>query len=654
MATAQPAPQQGGPVVVGVPREKLQGWTFDKLNFFLDFYTRYQRDELKQTGQPDRTNTEWLLRETLGMSTHSFIGHRNFIDLSADARIGWQDDYIDNQSEGNEGHNSQFVDFYNINAIIFGAGPAPLTVYARRDETVLDRAFASSIDSLLNEYGASVRTFQKVAPTTFRYFYRDQHYEDQVGTVKDNVKQHSFNMQTVWTSGRSQRLVFDYTFNHINEEQSFGFNDTYNRNDATFTHDFNFGNQYQNSLRSTGRFFSQDGKREQRLFRLNEQLSLQHSPTLESRYTLNLDSRSVQGQDQWSIQGSALVRHKLFESLITTAEVGGTYLSLPDDNFNTKQAFARVTFDYTKEVPLGHFLASVSGGLDYTSNSDRGSTVKIQDRPAVFADPFPVVLGGPNVEPNTVVVTNSSGLITYQEGTDYTVQKLKDRVELQRIVGGQIADGQAVLTSYAIGPEPSSTVTSFLGAVSGRYRIEEGVLQGLSIYGDFRNTTQTIASANPFLSPSDVRIYRFGSEYIRAPFTIGAEYKKQDSSISPFDSIRAWGRYDQRFGSRSILSIHTSYDRIDFTDQDITTDLFRALGEWRQGFGNGLDIRLRLLYRNERESPGISSQAFDQVFELNWINRQTRIFASVRNSIAESDNEDNMSQTFTFGLRRDF
>jgi hypothetical protein len=339
---------------------------------------------------------------------------------------------------------------------------------------------------------------------------------------------------------------------------------------------------------------------------------------------------------------------------VTTAEVGGTYLSIPDDNFDTKQFFGRVTFDYTKEVPFGQFIASITGGIDFTNQSERGSTVNIVDRPAVFEDPFPIILGGQNVEANTVVVTDTSSLITYQEGRDYTVDKFNDRVELQRVVGGQIADGQAVLTNYAIGPDPGSDVTSFLAAISARYQIEEGVLQGLAFYGDFRNTTQNIVSDNPFLEASDVKIYRAGIEYVRGPFNVGGEYKQQDSSISPFNQWRAWARYNQRFGARSLVTVNTSYDRLEFTDQGQNTDLFRALGEWRQGFAGGLDIRIQLLYRYETEDPGFQSQGFDQIFELNWINRQTRVFASIKNSILDSDNDDSLSQTFVFGLRRDF
>lgn len=643
-----------GPVVVGEPREALEAFRFDRLDLSLDFYLRYRHDELSNTGVPDRTNEEVLLRETLGVSTRFFVGHRNLIDFTGDASIGFQQEFIDNESTGIDGEDNTFVNFFNAEALIFGAGPAPLTLYGRRNETQLDRAFAGSVDNELTEFGASIRLFRNTAPTSLRYFHREQSYEDTLGTVDDNLTQDTFQLQTVWASGVRHRLLVDYAFDMIDEERLRGFSDRFDRHDATVTHDFRFGQDNRHSLRSTGRFFSESGDRDQQLLRLHEILTLHHSNTLESRYQLTLEDRSVRSQDRFFARGNAQVTHRLWESLTTTAVIGGSHTSLRDDNFTSNQVFGSVEWNYTKEVPYGRFDATLSLGFDVQDDSELGDTVAIQDRPAVFNDPRPILLPQRNIEENSIMVMDVSGLRTFEEGRDYTVMVFPDRAEIRRVVGGQIADGQAVLLDFDIGPQPAVTTTSLLAAIALRYSIQEGMLRGLAIYGDFRDTNQSLESQDPLVTPNDVRIYRAGIEYRRTPFYTGFEFERREATISPFDSFRLWARYDQRLGPRSVLSIHASHEIYDYTDEDNTIELDRILGEWRQGFDAGLDLRLQLLYRNERDDLAGDSQGFEQVFELNWIKRQTRIFLSVKNSILDSDNEDSLSQTLAFGFTRRF
>ncbi len=652
-AIAQVA-DDGGPVIVGVPRDTWETFRFDRLQLSLDFYLRYRHDELSSRGVPDRTNEELLIRPTLGLSTRFFLGHENLVDVRADANVGYQWEFIDSESTGVDGTEETFVNFFDVEGLVFGAGPAPVTVYARRNETQLERAFAGSVDNRLFEYGASVRLFQGVAPTTLRYFHREQEFEDTLGTVDDRIVQDTFQLQTTWNSGLRHRLVADYAFDMIDENRTRGLSDRFDRHDATVTHDFRFGTNNQHLLRSIGRFLDESGDRDQTIARLQEILTLQHSDTLESRYQATVEDRSIQGQERFFARGSAQVTHRLWDSLVTTATLGGSHTSLEDDDFTSDQIFGAVEWNYTKAVPYGRFDASLSLGFDYQNDSELGSPVRILDRPGVFNDPQPIILTQRNIIENSIVVTDTANLRVFEESRDYSVRGFQDRVELRRIVGGQIADGQAVLIDFTIGPQPAVETTSLLAAIALRYSIQEGPLRGLSVYGDFRDTNQDVQSDDPFVRPSDVRIYRAGSEYRRGPFTLGGEYELREATVSPFESIRLWARYDQRLGLRSILSIHASHEEFEFTDIDSTTELDRVLGEWRQGFDGGLDIRLRLLYRNERDDIAGDSQGFEQAFELNWVKAQTRIFLSVENSILESDNEDSLSQVVAFGFTRRF
>ncbi len=655
-APAQPvAADDGGPVIVGERREGLEPLRVERFELFVDIFGRYLRDHRDRSGLPDLEDTEFQLRESLGISTRAFVGHENLLDVTADVSLGWEDRWFDRDSEGIEdGHESGLVAFFDVEGVFLKESQAPFRVWALRDETIQNREFAGTVEATLEEYGASVRLLRDVAPTTLTYFHRVRDQEDGIGLVDDRVTQDTFAVQSVWSPTEAHRVTLDYAFDMVDEERLRGLDDSFHRHDLTAVHEWRFGSDRQHRLRSTLRFLDETGERDQTIARLNEILTLIHSRDLESRYFLTLEHRDVGGQLQRSVRGNAQVTHRLFESLVTTATAGGSFFDLPDDNFTNSQVFGQVNWEYTKQVPLGRVDASLTLGIDHTDQSERGDEIMVIGQPAVFEDPFPVVIPQRNVEAMSIVVRDPLTNRTFVEGRDYVVRALPTRVELERVVGGEIAQGEAVVLDYDIGPQPGVSVTSFQVGATGRYTFTESFLRGLSVYAEFREISQSVDTADPLFGPRESTVIRAGAEYRRSPFTLRAEYESQDSTTAPFEALRLEARYDQRLGIGTVLTASASHDRFEFTDTGSETFLTQLRGEARHRVGGGLDVRLELIWRDEENSDTADTRGFEQNLELNWRRRQTSVFVSARNSMLESDDEDIESQAISFGIRREF
>ena len=652
--SAQPA-QDGGPIIVGESRERFKTLEIDRFSAFIDFYSRYRKDRRRQNGQPDRTDIEWIFRESLGLSSRAFIGHRNLIDLTADVSLGWEDTILDSDSLGvSNGHESTIIDAFDVNALVLGEGPAPTNLWARRDESVLNREFAGSINVLTTEVGASVRTLLETAPTTIRYFHRERGQSDQLGLVDSATTQDNFSLLSEWKPADNQRLSLDYSLIFVDEKSGPNSGSSYYRHDATIVHQITFGTDDMSELRSTGRVFDQQGDYARRTLRLQEQLNTQHTENLDSRLDLVAEERRVLSREQRLGRGSIVVRHELYDSLVTSVRAGGSYLESPDDDFTSEQLFGSIVLDYTKQVPFGRFDASVSGSYDRLDDSERGQTITLFDSLQSFNDPFPVVLGRRNIVPGSILVTDLDGFTTYLDGSDYTVRPFPERVELRRVLGGGIADGQSVLVDYDIGPEPASLTTTGVFSSTLRYTIEEGSLQGLSLYGLWRDVRQTIDSTGPPLIPNEIESVRTGVEYRRRPFGLDAEYERHDSTVSPFEATRFKARYNQPLGPRSYLNVYGSYEVLDFWDDGQRLELGRATGELAHNLSNELHVRGRVVYRDEHDNLSGDVIGLEEVLEINWHKRQTTMFVSFRNADLEGDNADTLSQTVTFGLRRLF
>ncbi|MCL4222263.1 MAG: hypothetical protein KJZ65_12935 [Phycisphaerales bacterium] len=643
-----------GPIVLG-QKEGLKGFRLERVDVALRFDGRWREEKIRQSGEPTRKNTEDQYEEWVDISTRSYIGHRNLCDLTADLSLGWQNIEATNELTGLDQSDSGTLSTYNISALLLGESKAPTTVYANQSRTLFDREFSGSYDSTLSEYGAIVTTFMDTAPTTFQLFHREQDDDEQFGLADYHLTQDTLSVHSDWSPTERQNLLIDYALDRVDESRGSIYTNSYDRHDATITHTLRFGPEDRHSLRSSLRIYDQSGDYAQSTYRLDEILRLRHTDRFETRYDLTGEQRTTGGRDQNRYRLSGLARHKLFDSLVTTFSLGASQTTMPDENFTSDEYFTTLNFDYVKRVPYGQFNAGLGLNLDNIKNSDRGDTIPFRDERVTFNDPLPVIIARRNIVPESVLVTNLAGTYVYVEGLDYTLSAFPDRIELRRVVGGAIADGQTVLVDFDLGPEPANSIDSFTHTIVLRYTIQEGRLRGLSTYLTYSDVSQELDAVDPSLfTLNDQTRLLLGTELRRGPVTLTAEHEDVSSDISPYTLLRLQARYDQRLGARSWVSLEATHEEVDYGQTDRSVELNRLTGEIGRMLAPGLHGRLRLRYRDESDNIGGDTRGFEELAELKYTRGQTDLYATVRYSQLESDATDTQSQLFSFGLRRAF
>lgn len=655
----EPAPPlintgEQGPVVIGEKRPLWKAFQLQRFGAGIEFYTQAQTDtiDFKPGGKiVDRENT---YRETFDVDFESYIGHKNFIDLTGVFKLGLEDRYYDYESASDRNHEGDLYDTYDISALILGASRLPTTVYTRRDETKLDRAFASSLTDVITETGIITNVVSSWAPTTLRYFHNEDDQTDDVGLTEYHRKQDTFAFNSNITLDEHNNAEIVYSFDSVDQSQSNGFSNPYDRHDLLATETFTFGGPKRHQLRSFFRYYEQTGLPDQQIVRWDEQLLLNHSQDLQTRYNTTIERQVIDGVEQWLLQGNANVRHQLFESLVSTASVGGQAFSQPG-SFRAQQWNVQGGLEYTKKVPMGRLDASVGAGFTDQHNGDRGSDLTIIDERHVFNDPFPVTLARRNVLPGSITVTSETGFPTYTEGLDYTVAYFSDRAELTRVVGGNIADGQTVLVDYTLGPEPSNDIQSTVTSVSVRYTFTEGALDGLAFYTTYRTQYFNIYADDPSQFVLDnVKELLYGTEYRHNSLLLRLEQVIHDSTVNAYDNTRMEAIWDYRIGPQSLFGIDLSRELINYDDPPNDVVLDRVTARWNQQLSRQLDFELRLIYRNETNELEGNSRGFDQSLAIHWHKGQTSLYANIRNEFLFSDPQDNTTQTLEFGLRRNF
>jgi hypothetical protein len=266
--------------------------------------------------------------------------------------------------------------------------------------------------------------------------------------------------------------MVDYTFDDVTQTgpsttpQS---TRSFQRHDALLTHNLDFGENRDHSLRSQLHFFDERGAFDIRRLRLFELLRLRHSDRFETRYDYTFDWVQRPGTDQMLHRGQAGFQHRLFESLVTTANIGASYLELTDPAFRSTDIFGDIDFQYTKEVPYGRLNAGATFRYSHRQDSDRSGPIQIVNEPHTFSAAGIIVIQRRLIEVGSIVITDTTGTITYSAGLDYIVIDFRDSVEIRRVVGGAIAEGQSVLITYRFGDEPGETTDTFSMRYAVRY-----------------------------------------------------------------------------------------------------------------------------------------------------------------------------------------
>lgn len=233
--------------------------------------------------------------------------------------------------------------------------------------------------------------------------------------------------------------------------------------------------------------------------------------------------------------------HQLGESLFTEVEAGREKKQFSAFEQTLDERLARV--DYVKRI-FPAFGGKLSLGYEISSSDlfrtgeehvfVSGETHKISDYEAI-------TLGGQEISTESVVITDISGTIVYQEGVDYRIYKLGSSTYVERIPGTRILNGETVLIDYE-NLMPRGLARSTAQAVSGRISLFDGLAEPYFRLRDVeQNTTGGSESAYNQLSDNSGQSRSFGldSRYAfkrwrKTEITSGIDFEDNGQLNYPF------------------------------------------------------------------------------------------------------------------------
>lgn len=636
-----------GPIIIQQQRLPEEQIHFEPPQLTLDMSAAYTQSRSRTAGVDESFN-QTILQQILEARTRGYIIHPNIVELSLAGSFGLQEVF----SSGDGGSSQTIGTIYDwdVSALILRNSEWPMQVYSQRQEAWVFREFGPAIrtDSTATGFDVSHRVGSTFHNLSLAHVETNQDLGDDVPTL--SIVQDRLSYYGAAAISANQSLDWSYNFSRI--EETGGVDYTYQTQDLSLAHVARFGNNNRSSLTSSFAYSEQTGDSEYQRFRFNEHLYLWHSREFQTRYDYTYTQFNVGDVDRSNHRLTAGFTHLLYKSLTTTGNAGVQY-STGSEDYTLTQQFADISWAYRKQVPLGALSAHLGLGWDHAESDSGSSAIRMIDQGATFNDPMPIVITGTNIDPSTIILTDPSGML-YLPGQDYTVTGFPDRVEIQRIVGGNIGSGQAVLIDFTRGAEAANSTTTTSFNTGTRYDFEKGPLKGLALYARYAQQDQSIdTESSQTLAPNEYRDTIYGTEYKFGHFTVGAEQQLHDSSTYPYDATRIWGRYLRRAGDTN-WSLNAAYTTIDYSDADYGTTLYTISARVEHRFNTRLTGSATIMWRNEDNELYGRTTGFDEQLELTWRYRQLEAYFQVRASQLDREEEQTQYEFFRIGVRRQF
>jgi hypothetical protein len=565
--------------------------------------------------------------------------------------LGLQEDFL--SVAGQPQNTISELDQYDASVTLLRKEPATANFYAHRDQQLIFQQFAGALTSTTESYGGTFDYRSDSLPTHLAANFTQQDQTDPTGESSFASTQDSFDYHSEAHPDLQNNLSWGYNYNNVNENSSGGEANTFSRHDANLSHTYSFGSGA-DDLASVLNFSDQQGSAPLTEFRDTETLHLRHSKSFETDYHYSLDYQEQPGLTQLYQQGSAGFIHRLYDSLVTTGGVAGSFLH-QDPGGDSTDYSANLDFDYHKKVSAGVLSLNAGGNIDYQSTDAGTANALTTNQPFTFADPAPVLLNHTFINPATIRVTDSTGAIVYTPGVDYTVTTFPDHIQISRVLGGHINNDQSVLVSYLLTPEPATTTTTLGSHLGARYDFHEGLFRGLGVYVRYYSQNQDISSGQVLtIQPENINDYTAGAEYRIWKLTFTGEYEDHASSTDPYTAIRAVASYYDRFGPRTSVGVNLNHTAIDYTGQGDQTNYNALTVSAQHQFTRELFGSISGAYEYDQDQISGLTQGFDAQVQINWHHRQTDVSLLARQAFLDNPGQTNTDTVLQLGVKRRF
>jgi hypothetical protein len=570
----------GGDLVAAVPT-KPQPLHLEWGDIYLQTEAQYER-ESQQAGTPSAslTREQTLVDPAVGVGVSGWLYHPNLMQFQLAAELGldWK---MSSETPGASESNGRLLQRYHGSMDFLDQKPYAVSLFADKDMTYREYDFFSRVRVDSESYGG--RAGYTAGPVPFTVSV--QHYDE---SQEDPTRPQRYIQDTFWLTAQNQRRLFDGR-----TRLNYNLTDFSRRDDG---YSYQQGLTQSLSLFDTENFGGPVDPRLTSLFNYNavaqtalptdkllvqENLRLRHTQKLESFYEYAFDTASTGESVATTHDGRAGLSYQRTPQLALGGDVHGelTRATSPGSSLDTRDYGVSASAQYSRQpADWMTFTCGDSGSWDREDRSASGTAANIIGEQHTLSDGGVTLLNLPSINQASIQVWDQSRTTNFVNNVDYKITQVGVLTEIQRLTGGQIADGALVLVDYSAALQDSTSFDTLANSAMFRVDLWKGLL---GLYGHWSWQDYQGGEVLLLRQLDDKTV---GVDSFWRWFRAGAEYEIIDSNLAPYERKRLFQSAQFHPASGTDISLNADQSWTDFRDNNLHQSSYGIITRWQQRF----------------------------------------------------------------------
>ncbi len=416
-------------------------------------------------------------------------------------------------------------------------------MFAGFSHSFINREYTSSVESFRYDYGGGISLRNAYLPVNLHYLNADWK-QNELATGRE-----------YYDLRETLRAEANKSFGTLDKNQLGVTYDDYQRKygPGSLIHNYTTGfrlnnqinfNQQRNSFfNSLITFRNQEGSQPYERLQSNQntRITLPVGFLFSAYYRFVNFNQLLFKNKQHNISGQ--FDHKLFLSL--NSRIYYEYIDIQHSSYNEYVNRAGLMIKYQKNIPTGWFNL----GYEYRKRNDNRNSQpgmrRIVGEVHELNDSMPVLLDNPDVDESSVIVWSSDRTIIYDLNIDYFIVPRGDYIEIQRLPGGQIINGDEVQVDYTSFEISSYRFDTNINIFQARVSLLNRIME---VYARFheQNYDNVQKASNKILKLISQKVYGIRINWLR--MTLGWEFDDFVSNVVPYQSYRYLFTFSENIG----------------------------------------------------------------------------------------------------------
>ena len=583
----------------------------------------YEFEEETRSGPvTNRKDVTHTFSEILDIETTGWVYHPALVVYSLALSPEWEQirEETTQAQSSSLNESTTFIQGYDAQITFLQHKPYTLSLIGHRGMSTIRNSFAGRTKQEEDMYASTLSLKNNVLPTYIRYSHR---IDKSSGFFQSHTKE---NEVSLTTSNSSKIGSTRFTTSYIDSTKTVDdlVNDT--RKEAfNLNNTFSFLNDNRAAFHTNMHYDRLIDKfSEEELYNLDESLELRHKKNFRTHYLFRYEDRTLERYllnnklRRQTIIGDFNLYHLLYENLSTTFSAGVNQNQSPNEEVITNRS--SINFGYQRNIPWGNIRLSMGQGYRLVDISKSSGISNISDEPKIIttADIF---LNNTDIDTSSIKVTDPTGLITYNETTDYVLSSVGSRTSIRCVSGAQFTvlecfNGASILIDYQYQsdlPFDYSTHTQSYGA-------SLFLWEALNIYYRYDRSQQKFKSGiMPDKLTKDLS-HKAGTELEYKWSSTVLRFEKDQGNTLPFDEVIIEETITLRPRSRMFMNFIMSYGKTTFTELSETEKFINMKAIIQQIISNRLKLSAEAFNRRSyglRQDTAYSGL----LLTLDWIYR---------------------------------